>query len=70
MYGDVYNSEGAKVRHLFGAWNEAMFCGKEEERSECIWKVGELSCLKVGLEGAHCVWRRERERGGGGGFIV
>ena len=40
VYGDVYDAEGTKVRHLFGAWNEAMFCGEEGNTSECIWRVG------------------------------
>ena len=42
MYGDVYDAEGAKVRHLFGAWNEAMFCGEENEEAQCIWRAGNL----------------------------
>ena len=40
MYGDVYNSDGAKVRHVFGAWNKAMFCGEENgDQVECIWRA-------------------------------
>ena len=40
VHGDVYDSEGTKVRHLFGTWNEAMFCGEEGEITECMWKAG------------------------------
>ena len=41
VYGDVYDAEGSKVRHVFGAWNEAMFCGTEGEEATCIWRAGE-----------------------------
>ena len=36
MYGDVYDSEGLKVRHVSGAWNEAF----ENEDVVCIWRAG------------------------------
>ncbi len=40
MYGDVYDSEGLKVRHVSGAWNEAFYCGNENEDVVCIWRAG------------------------------
>ena len=49
VYGDVYDSEGTKVRHLFGTWNEAMFCGVEGEQAKCIWRVGKVR-VRVGVE--------------------
>ena len=39
VHGAVYNSEGAKVKSLFGTWNEAMFCG-ELENPLCVWRIG------------------------------
>jgi len=33
-------NDGQKVRHLFGTWHEAMFCG-EPGNAECIWKAGD-----------------------------
>jgi len=41
VHGDVYDSDGQKVRHLFGTWHEAMFCG-EPGNAECIWKAAPM----------------------------
>lgn len=46
VHGDVYNSEGQKVRHLFGTWHEAMYCGQEGDAT-CVWKAGQF--LRLGL---------------------
>ena len=40
VHGDVYDSDGQKVRHLFGTWHEAMFCG-DPANAECIWRAGD-----------------------------
>lgn len=55
VYGDVYDAEGSKVRHVFGAWNEAMFCGTEGEEATCIWRVGKVvdSMVVVGFPCKH-----------------
>lgn len=39
VHGDVYNSEGEKVRHLFGNWHKAMYCGEEGD-TVCVWQAG------------------------------
>ena len=36
----MYNAEGEKVRHLFGTWHEAMFCGEEDGEATCVWQAG------------------------------
>ena len=41
MHGDVYSPSGEKVRHLYGTWNEAMFCGETSDDAQCVWKAGE-----------------------------
>ena len=66
VHGDVYDSEGEKVRHLFGTWHEAMYCGQEGQVS-CVWQAGEegqASCVwQAGEEGqASCVWQVRRDR--------
>ena len=65
VHGDVYDSEGEKVRHLFGTWHEAMYCGQEGQAS-CVWQAGEegqVSCVwQAGEEGqASCVWQAGEE---------
>jgi len=42
VHGDVYDSNGTPVRHLFGSWNEAMYCGADGDDTECIWKAGRV----------------------------
>lgn len=44
VHGDVFNGEGEKVRHLFGTWHEAMYCGEEEGDASCVWQAGMVDC--------------------------
>ena len=32
---------------MFGAWNEAMFCGNEGEEASCIWRVGRCKVVLI-----------------------
>lgn len=40
VHGDVYDSDGVKVRHLFGTWHEALFCGENPDSAQCVWRIG------------------------------
>ena len=40
VHGDVYDSDGVKVRHLFGTWHEALFCGEDPDSAQCVWRTG------------------------------
>ena len=40
VYGDVYDASGTAVRHIFGAWHEAVFCGDSPEIAQCVWRAG------------------------------
>ncbi|XP_064389026.1 oxysterol-binding protein-related protein 3-like isoform X2 [Halichondria panicea] len=42
VYGDVYDASGTAVRHMFGAWHEAVFCGDSPETAQCIWRAGPM----------------------------
>ena len=39
VYGQIQTSEGKIVHHLFGKWNEAFHCGKDQA-ARCIWRPG------------------------------
>jgi hypothetical protein len=39
--GSVFNSEGQEVRHIYGHWQTALYCG-EEGSGECIWTASPL----------------------------
>ena len=41
VHGDVYSASGEKVRHLYGTWNDAMFCGEKQDDTYCVWRAGE-----------------------------
>jgi hypothetical protein len=42
VHGDVFDGEGERVRHLFGTWHQAMFCGEEEGEATCIWQAASM----------------------------
>ena len=48
------------MRHLFGTWHEAMFCGQEEGDATCVWQAGMLSaafaCHSVGQMSRHLIF--------------
>jgi hypothetical protein len=41
VHGDVYDGDGVKVRHLFGTWHEALFCGEDPDSAQCVWRTGQ-----------------------------
>ena len=38
----MYDSDGVKVRHLFGTWHEAIFCGEDPDSAQCVWRTGKI----------------------------
>ena len=54
VHGDVYDSDGVKVRHLFGTWHEALFCGENPDSAQCVWRIGTI----IGLTNKR-IWTTE-----------
>ena len=42
VYGHILNPEGKVVHHIFGKWNEALYCGHAPS-ARCIWRPGMLN---------------------------
>ncbi|KAL3855883.1 hypothetical protein ACJMK2_015080 [Sinanodonta woodiana] len=41
VFGHILNPEGKVVHHLFGKWNEALYCGQAQS-ARCIWRPGAM----------------------------
>ncbi|KAK3086742.1 hypothetical protein FSP39_022721, partial [Pinctada imbricata] len=41
VYGHITNSDGKHIHHIYGKWNEALFCGHAPS-AKCIWRPGAM----------------------------